>query len=186
MSLKLFRATGYHSILDPGEARLAPHPAWAVAGVAVWIGLADNVWLWRALAGAGPSPLEALLAGVGVAGAVGTLLSVLCWRRTFKPAATLLLLAGALLAGGVWVHGPQLQAAFSGALPALLPPWTALMRWQVPTALVVLGVIPVLVLWNGTLRRLPGTDQLEANVWGAMGYALLALAGFFGMSRLPS
>lgn len=185
MSLKLFRSTGYHSILDPGEARIAPHPAWAVAGVAAWIGLADNVWLWRALAGAGPSPLKALLVGIGVAGTVGTLLSVLCWRRTFKPAATFLLLVGALLAGGIWLQGAELQAAFGGALPALLPPWTSLMRWQVPTALVVLGVVPVLVLWNVTVRRVPGPAQLEANVWAAMGYALMALLGLFGMSRLP-
>jgi len=187
MSLKLFRSTGYHSILEVGEARLAPHPAWAVAGVATWVGLADNIWLWRALAGVGASPLKALLAGLGIFGAVGLFLSLLCWRRTFKPMAAFCLLAGALFAGGIWVQGVELQAAFGGGgLASLLPPWTSLMRWQVPTCLVVLGGVPVLVLWNGTWRRLPAAEQLEANAWAASGYALLGVIGFFTMARLPA
>ena len=48
MSLKLFRSTGYASILSPGETRVATHPGWLMAAVSAWVGFACNVALWRA------------------------------------------------------------------------------------------------------------------------------------------
>ena len=43
MSLKLFRSTGYSSILAPGESRVATHPGWVILAISLWIGFACNV-----------------------------------------------------------------------------------------------------------------------------------------------
>jgi lipid A ethanolaminephosphotransferase len=185
MSLKLFRSTGYSSILAPGETRVAMHPAWAVAAVSAWTGLACNPWIWRALTGAELAGLQALAAGAGAMGVVGTVLSLLGWRRTFKPVATLLLLAAALLAAGVWTQDLTLEAALAGKrLGALLPNWASLFGWQAPTVLVLLGVLPVLWLWSLQLRRLTGPAQFSANLSGMFFWGLVALGGFVGLAIL--
>ncbi|TFZ08926.1 hypothetical protein [Ramlibacter humi] len=186
MSLKLFRSTGYHSILAPGEARLALHPGWAVAAVGGWVGFVCNVWLWHVMLTGGSGFLPALASAVGVAGATACLLSVFGWRRTFKLAATFVLLVAALLAGGAWVNGVPAQALSDDTfrIASMLPPWATLFRWQVPTLLVVLGGLPVLWLWNLQLRRLSGPAQMSVNVWGAIWWGLLAAAGFFALGRL--
>ena len=84
MRLKLFRATGYSTLLMPGEVRTSPHPGWLVLAVSLWVGLACNVALWRQVAG---SPLAAgwpatLLLAAFVTGAGICVLSLLAWRRT--------------------------------------------------------------------------------------------------------
>ncbi len=177
MSLRLFRTTGYHSILTPGESRIALHPGWAVLAASAWIGLACNPWLWLALVGRGTDGPAALAAGLVIASACGFVLSLACWRRTFKPAATLVLLVAALACAGVWSHGMSLQDAMAARPTALLPGWAALFGWQVPSLLVVLGVAPMLWLWNTQLRRLTGPAQGRANL---AGMAIAALCGVLG------
>jgi len=181
MSLKLFRSTGYHSILSPGETRVAMHPGWAVMAASVWIGYACNPWFWHSLA-AGADVVPATLLGAAVTGATGSVVSLFGWRRTLKPVATVLLAAAALVAAGVWTQDMALGAAFEGQRPALaLPSWASLFSWQVPTLLGLLGLLPMLWLWNAQLRRLGGPAQLRANLTGMAlgatitGGALLAL-----------
>ncbi len=180
MSLKLFRSTGFHSILTPGEARLALHPGWAVAIASGWIGVACNVWFWHALASGGRGLALALGAVLALAGAAGFVLSVLGWRRTFKAAGTAALLFGALLAGGVLTQDipAGLLVDPSLRLSTLMPTWASLLQWQVPTLLVLLGGIPVLYLWNVQLRRLPGSAQLRTNLAGMVAWALVFTCGF--------
>jgi lipid A ethanolaminephosphotransferase len=188
MQLKLFRSTGYHSILAPGEARLAPHPGWAVAGAGAWIGFACNVWFWQALAAGGAGLARAACLGLAIGAAAAAVLSLFGWRRTIKPVATLMLLAAALLAGGAWVNAVPATALAgeSFRITSLLPPWASLFRWQVPTALVVLGLLPVLVLSNVKLRRLSGSAQMRVNTWGIVWWGLLAAAAFWTLGRLPA
>lgn len=187
MSLKLFRSTGFHSILTPGEARLALHPGWAVAAVAGWVGIACNAWLWQALVGMG-SLLPAIAASIGIAGAVGFFLSVFGWRRTFKPAATSALLGSALLSGGVWTQTIPPTALVDDAtrISALLPAWASLFSWQVPILLVLLGGLPVLWLWNTQLRRLSGPAQLRSNLGGIFLWFFVASVGFALLGRLAA
>lgn len=170
MSLKLFRSTGYSSILAPGETRVAMHPAWVVLAVSLWIGLACNVALWRALARSSestPGLAWALTAGACAASAVGVILSLMGWRRTLKPVATVLLLLAALGACGVWIQSLPLDAGFLNQRPSgLLPAWSSFLRWQVPALLVGLGLVPMLWLWSTHPRRLSGPEQLVANVSG--------------------
>ena len=64
MALKLFRSTGYSSILAPGETRIATHPGWLILAISLWIGFACNVAVWREVRtlGAGPGLARTLLA----------------------------------------------------------------------------------------------------------------------------
>ena len=186
MSLKLFRSTGYSSILAPGETRVATHPGWLVLATSLWIGFASNVALWRALISgveSGRGLGWALTAGVFATAASGAVLSLLGWRRTFKPAATVLLLLAALAACGIWFQSLPLEASLlDRGLAALLPAWPSLLRWQVPVLLLVLALMPMLWLWNTQVRRLPGPEQLGVNAAGmAAGAAVVAVSGYLLM-----
>ena len=183
MSLKLFRATGHQSILGAGETRTATHPAWLVFATALWIGFACNVALWRELlpaSEAGRGLAWSLAAGSFAASASGVVLSLLGWRRTFKPAATLLLLLAALVAAGAWFQSlPLTTGLLNNNASALVPAWRALLRWEVPVLLVVLALLPIALLWNTKVRRLPGPEQMSVNAGGlAVGGVVLAISGF--------
>ncbi|HZY19670.1 MAG TPA: hypothetical protein VFE82_14435 [Ramlibacter sp.] len=187
MSLKLFRHTGFHSVLTPGETRVALHPGWAITGASLWIGFACNVWVWRALVGGSENLGRSLVAGAVVAGIVGFVLSLFGWRRTLKPMATLLFLVAALLAGGTWVQDLSFQAAVEGKrLGLLLPPWASFFRWQLPTLLVLLGLLPMIWIWNAQLRRLGGPVQLRSNILGMVLAACVAAGALSLLGRLPA
>jgi glucan phosphoethanolaminetransferase (alkaline phosphatase superfamily) len=188
MSLKLFRHTDYaQSILSPGETRFAMHPGWAVVATSLWIGLACNVWLWHAIAGAPDQLLPALAVGLTVTGVAGFLLSLLGWRRTFKAVATLLLLAAAAVATGVFTQGLALETVLAGKrFLSLMPSWTSLFGWQAPTLLALLGGAPVIWLWSQQLRRLDGSSQMAINVTGMLLSVLVLAGGLVLQFGLPS
>jgi len=170
MALKLFRSTGYSSILMAGEARLAMHPGWMILAVSVWTGFVSNVALWRAMAGTqGSQGLgHALLLGLCVAGASGAALSLLGWRKTIKPAAIALLFLAALTASSIWSQALPLDGSLFDRRPASLvvPPWASLLRWQVSAALAGLALVPAIWVWQKQVRRLSGPDQLKVNISG--------------------
>lgn len=183
MSLKLFRSTGYTSILSPGETRAATHPGWLIAAVSAWVGLACNVALWRAVSAAdGHALMRALTVGAMVAAIWGVVLSVLGWRKTLKPAGTFIVLLMALMAGSIWTQALPVDASlFDHDLSSLIfPSWASLLRWQVPTLLVALAVLPSVWMWHTHVRRLPGPQQLSINMSGVM----LAGAVFAGSGYL--
>jgi lipid A ethanolaminephosphotransferase len=181
MALKLFRSTGYSSILAPGETHMAKHPGWVVLAVSLWAGFVCNVLLWRAvraLPDAAGLP-HALALGAFIAGACALFLSVLGWRKTLKPAATLVLFLAGLSACAIWSQGLPLTSIAEVRLPRLyMPPWASLLRWQVSLLLVVLAVIPTIWAWNTPVRRLPGPAQLSANLRGMLAAAVVL--GLFG------
>lgn len=182
MALKLFRSTGYSSILSPGETRVAMHPGWMILATSVWTGFVSNLALWHQFAASPAQPAglaAALLVGAYVAAACGLVLSVLGWRKTLKPASTLLLFLGALSACAAW--GDSVAPGLLDArLPGLsLPSWASLMRWQASALVVGLALIPSAWVWHASVRRLPGPKQLRANLTGALlAGALLAGSGF--------
>lgn len=184
MALKLFRSTGYHSILAPGESRVATHPGWLILAVSLWIGFACNISLWRylrALDTGGISLERALLGGALIAAACASLLSLLGWRRTLKQTATILLLLAALSTASLWVQGLPLDSNLfdRGLRSVFLPPWPSLLRWQFPVLLVVLGLLPMLWVWQLQVRRVPGPQQLASNLTGMlMGLLAVAVSGW--------
>jgi len=186
MSLKLFRSTGYESILSPGETRVSMHPGWIITATSAWAGFACNVALWRELwAGDRAGLAWAFALGAFVAAACAAILSVLGWRKTLKPAATLILFVAALAACAIWgqdipVDASLLQKRLSGLI---LPSWASLLRWQVSALLVVLALAPTIWLWNTQVRRLPGPQQLSINMMGILLASIMVAASGFLLFR---
>jgi lipid A ethanolaminephosphotransferase len=167
-----------------GEERLAPSPAWAVAAVSAWVALACNAGLWQAAVDVDIAAVaRALARSLMLYGIVVATLSLICWRRTFKPLASTLLVLAAASAASTWLH--KLPSDFMDAAPdRLFPGWAALLDWRVSTLLAVLGLVPVLVLWSTQLRRLSGPAQLGANLKGLVLGALLAATGALSVQLL--
>ena len=183
MSLKLFRATGHSSILTVGETRVAPHPAGPLLAISAWIGFGCNVGLWRLLSGAPDDSrsLAWLMAAGILAGSICLLiLSLLGWRRTFRPAATILMVLAGMVAFSAWTQNlPWDLNLLDRPLRALLPAPASLMRWQALAMVVGLVVLPVMLLWRVQVRRLPGPTQLRLNLTGmAAGVVGLLLSGY--------
>ncbi len=181
MPLKLFRSTGYASILAPGETRQGTnHPGRVILAVSLWAGFACNVALWRSFRGQADLA-HALALGAFVASACGFVLSMLGWRATLKPAATLVVFLAALSACAVWGQSLPLDRPLSEMRLStlMIPPWASLLRWQVSLLLVVLAVIPTMWVWNTPVRRLAGPKQLSVNLKG-----MLAAACFLAVSAL--
>ena len=178
MALRLFRTTGYSTLLMPGESRLATHPAMLVLWASLWLGVACNVGVWRALAGT-LDWRTAAGAVLLVCGGTGAVFSVLGWRRTLKPAITLALIAGALVAAGLWSQQLPIDTLWQGPPRTLLPAWTSFMRWDVLALMLVLAVLPIVWLWNHSVRRMPGPRQLQSNFLGALVGALVFGGGLF-------
>lgn len=181
MSLKLFRSTGYSSILAAGETRLATHPGWMIFWTSVWVGFACNTVLWRQLRSPGSSSLtQALAFGVFAAGLCGFVLSLLGWRKTLKPAALAMLFVAALGVCAVWSRAAPPAGGLSFWEPAL-PSWDGLLRWQAWAALAGLALVPACWVCRTQVRRLPGQQQLGVNVTGmVLAGSLLAASAFLG------
>ena len=178
MGLRLFRTTGYSTLLMPGEARIAPHPARLVLFASLWLGVACNVAVWRALAGSVDWRTAAAATAL-VSGGAGVFFSLLGWRRTLKPAITLALILGALVGAGVWNQRLPIETLWHGPPRTLLPPWTSFMRWEVLAMVLLLAVVPIVWAWNHPLPRLSGPAQLRSNLAGAFVAALVFGAGVF-------
>lgn len=182
MALRLFRTTGYSTLLMPGETRVATHPSVVVLWASLWLGLACNVAVWRLLGGHAVQWRAVMASVLLIGGACGVVFSLLGWRRTLKPAVTVALIAGALAACGLWVQKLPIETVWQGPPRALLPSWADFMRWQVLVLVLVLAVVPIVWLWNAQVRRLPGPKQLRTNLAGA----LLAAAVFAGGLFVPA
>lgn len=181
MSLKLFRSTGYSSILTAGETRLATHPGWMIFWTSVWVGFACNTVLWQQLHSPGSSSLaQALTFGLFAASLCGLVLSVLGWRKTLKPAALAMLFLAALGVCAVWSQAAPPARTLSFWEPAL-PSWAGLLRWQAWAALAGLALVPAWWVCRMRVRRLPGQQQLGVNVTGmVLAGSLLAASAYFG------
>lgn len=176
MALKLFRTTGYSTLLMPGEARLARHPAQLVLWGSLWLALACNVGVWRFLSG-GEDWRAAVASILLIAGSTGAVLSLLGWRRTLKPALTIALLTGALVADGFWIQQLPVHTLWQGPPRTWLPSWTSFLRWQGGVLVLVLAVLPMVWVWHTSVRRLSGPAQLRSNVLGAVLGCLVVAAG---------
>ncbi|GAB3665009.1 hypothetical protein GCM10028813_45990 [Ramlibacter alkalitolerans] len=177
MALKLFRSTGYSSLLMPGESRLATHPSRLVFGASLWLALACNVGLWRLAAGTAADVRSALASVLLLAGANGVFLSLFGWRRTIRFATTVALLAGALVACGLWSQQLPIETLWHGPSRSLLPGWASFLRWQVIALILVLAVVPIVWVWNHGLRRMSGPAQLKANLASGVLAAVVFVAG---------
>jgi lipid A ethanolaminephosphotransferase len=179
MPLKLFHTTGYSTLLQPGETRIPPHPARLVVFGSLWLGLACNMAVWRLLAGSGEGWRTTVGSAAVLAGGTAVFLSLLGWRRTLRLAMTLVLVAGALFAAGVWTQHLPVDALWQGAPRTWLPAWTSFLRWQVLGLMLVLAVLPIVWVWAAPMRRISAHAQLRVGTVGIFLGAALAGAGIF-------
>ncbi len=179
MSLKLFRSTGYSSILAAGETHTAMHPGWLILATSLWVGFACNAVLWRQLRAPGTSALsQALVSGTFIAASCALVLGALGWRNTLKPAATLILLVAALGVCAVLGTAPAVVMADLPPAGLLLPSWNGLLQWQAWAALGGLALLPAVCIRKMRVRRLPGGKQLRTNLVCVLAAAtVLALSG---------
>ena len=177
MALKLFRTTGYSTLLMPGEARLAPHPVRLVLWGTLWLAIACNVGLWRLVLQRTDDWRNTVASVLVIGGVAAIFLSLFGWRRTIKPALTIALIAGALAADGLWSQQLPIEALWQGPPRTWMPGWATFLRLQGLATLVVLGLVPIVAAWNAQLRRISGPAQLKTNVWGIVLGAVLLGAG---------
>jgi lipid A ethanolaminephosphotransferase len=178
MALRLFRTTGYSTLLMPGESRVATHPGMLVLWASLWLGIVANVAVWRWLGGS-LDARHALASSLVIMGASGALFSLLGWRRTLKPVITFTLIGAALVAAGLWSQQLPIETLWQGPPRTLLPSWASFMRLDVLGIVLVLAVVPVVWLWNHAVRRMPGPRQLQSNITGAMLAAIVMACGIF-------
>jgi len=161
----------------PGETSVRPHPARLVLWGSLWLALVGNVGVWRLLLQRSDDWRSTLASVFLIAGASGTLLSLLGWRRTIKPALTLAFIAGVLVADGLWSRQLPVEALWQGPPRTWLPDWTSFLRWQGWLLVLLVAVLPIVATWHVQVRRLSGQAQLKSNLWGAMLAAVLFAGG---------
>lgn len=165
-------------------------PATLVIASSLWIAVAGNATLWRALherglvQATGGWLLAGTLAGMLAAG-LFALLSLLAWRRVLKPAIVLLLFATA--AGGyfMWTYGIVIDSTM--AANTLQTDWRearALMSPRLAMVLVLAGALPSWVAWRMPVRQRRWKQQALRNAAGAAG-GLLLLAALLLLSFQP-
>lgn len=167
MTIKLFHVTEFaeSAYLSPETQREVTHPVTVLSLTSLWLTVVCNIPLWRELS---HLPLETgqlwwlgLRLGLIMVFALMALLSLLCWRRTLKPAALLLLLLSAL--------NTPLMLGQAGAieLSAGLSTTAAQVRhaasWQLAGLFLALGLLPSLWLWRLPVRRIPLLANLRQN-----------------------
>ncbi|WHZ11086.1 MAG: Lipid A phosphoethanolamine transferase, putative [Burkholderiaceae bacterium] len=171
-TLRLFRNTEFalsSLFFSPEQQRAATHPGWIIVTASLWIATVCNLALWRALWRLPDlHSAHGLWFGIGfavaIAAAIGAILSLLCWRWTFKPAITLLLLIAAagtyfMLSYGVVIDTPMMV----NVLQTNPREVANLMNWRLAVTVLVLALLPALWLWPRPLRRIGGWRQLRMN-----------------------
>jgi glucan phosphoethanolaminetransferase (alkaline phosphatase superfamily) len=173
MSVKLFRSTGFPEVFEAGKIRPATHPAWLILGISLWVGFVCNVALWRAADEPASSAAlqQTLVLALAISAASATLVSLFGSRGTFKPVASMLLLAAGLGAACEWSLPPggvaELHATVMLWLDGSPLPWKAI------GVLAACGVAPVLLLWRTPVRRMASYRQRNINYTGAFFGAVL-------------
>ena len=185
-SVKLFRVTEFAESLfqSPQAHRSAAHPLVVMLLVALWLATAGHWPLWHTLLlGTEPGTTRPLLAtAVLTQLTLGSLfwLALSCWRWTFKPAMTMLLIWAALGSCAMWLQIASGQAvavtpAALGQFLANPAHWSRLFNWQCGLTILVVALLPATLFWKVRIRRIPLPQSLVTNaVVLVVAYGLLA------------
>ena len=147
----------------------ALHPSKAVLLLSLWLAVVCNVPLWRAVAALpGQDSLRgwgfALAFALIVTAGNAALLSLLAWRLTLKPAATVLLLMAAFGAYFMLAYGIVIDASMlTNALQTDFRESRDLLNWRLPVTVLALSAPPLLWLQRRPLQRLSALRQLGHN-----------------------
>lgn len=174
-SVKLFRVTEFAESLfqSPQAHRSALHPLALMLLVALWLATVGHWPLWQTLLlRAEPGAVRPVMALAVASNLIlGALiwLALLCWRRTSKLAATLLLVWAALGSCAMWLQSSTGQAvavtpAALGKFLANPAHWARLLNWQCAATLLVVAVLPAMAVWRSRIRRISLSHNLLLNV----------------------
>lgn len=140
-----------------------------VALISLWMATACNVPLWRAVAALpGQGSLRGWLFSIAfvliVAAGNTALLSLLAWRFTLKPAATVLVLMAAFGAYFMMTYGIVIDASMlTNVLQTDVHEAGDLLSWRMPITVLVLAGPPLLWLYKRPVRRLSTLRLLGHN-----------------------
>lgn len=169
------------------------HPAWLVLASALWLATVCNLALWRALArsddlSAGQATLLGLALAAMICGALCSLLGLLAWRWTLKPAITLLLLAAAFGAYFMMSYGVVIDTTMITNVLQTDPRETRdLLNLQLGAYLLGMAVLPAVVVWRWPVKRLHWPRQLAQNGLLMLGgVALLVVALLLSFQAMSS
>ena len=136
------------------------HPAWVVVLISTWLATACNVPLWREVA---QLPGQGSLRGWGfaiafaliVAAGNAALLSLLAWRWTLKPAATVLVVMAAFGAYFMLAYGVAIDASMlTNVLQTDVKEAGDLLNWRMLATVLALAVPPLWWLLRRPVLRL--------------------------------
>ncbi len=136
------------------------HPAWVVVLVSTWLATACNVPLWREVAQLpGQGSLRgwgfAIVFAVIVAAGNAALLSLLAWRWTLKPAATVLVVMAAFGAYFMLAYGVAIDASMlTNVLQTDVHEATDLLNLRMLATVLALAVPPLWWLLRRPVQRL--------------------------------
>ncbi len=185
----MFRAQPSSRSSPPANTRVAAafrsQPLWLLLVASLWIATVCNLPLWRELLSLpeldnGRGLWFGLCFAAMIVGATTTLLSLLAWRWTLKPAITLFLISAAaggyfMLAYGVVIDPTMIV----NALQTDMHETRDLLNWQLALAVLLLGVLPAWWVWRQPVGRAPVPRQILRNGLSLLlGLALLVGATF--------
>ena len=187
-SVKLFHVTEFAESMfqSPQAHRSALHPLVLMLLVAVWLAMVGHWPLWQTLllrtepGAIRPAMALAVAAHLFLAALIW--LALLCWRRTFKLAATLLLVWAALGSCAMWLQSSTGQAVAVtpmalGKFLANPAQWARLLNWQCGVTLLVVAILPAIAVWRSRIRRIALSHNLILN-------AAMLLASYVVLSWL--
>jgi lipid A ethanolaminephosphotransferase len=178
MALKLFRSTGYGTMLDAQSAaawQKAPaharswNPIFVLLIVSAWLSTVCNYALWRELSRIGRlnSPMDYVFA-IGLAviifAAICAVFALLAWRKTIKPVAIFLLIAAALGAHFMTSYSVVIDRTMMINTLQTNPSETRdLLNWKFFAALLLLGVLPSVWVLRARVRSVAWLKQATYN-----------------------
>ncbi|MBX3660416.1 MAG: phosphoethanolamine--lipid A transferase [Ramlibacter sp.] len=158
------------------------NPLWLIVGASLWMATAGNAALWREL-----GALSVLDSPAGwafgaalsliIALALVALLSLLAWRWTLKPALTFLLLAAAFGAHFMLSYRVVIDATMMVNVLQTNPAEAAdLLSLRLVGLVLVLGVLPVVLVWRTPVDYGRWPRRLLWNLLGLFGAGILIVA----------
>jgi lipid A ethanolaminephosphotransferase len=157
-----------------------------VIAASLWLAVVGNLALWKTLLGLPDlTGWHGLAFGAAfalmIASVLTSLLSLLAWRFTLKPAITLLLLLAAFATHYMWMYGIVVDTPM---LVNVLQTDTREARdqlsWQLLGTVLGLAVLPMRWLWRQPITPSPWTQQILRNCGLLAGSLLLT----FGTTQL--
>lgn len=170
--VKLFRVTEFaqSTFTSPQAHKNAIHPVWVMLIIAAWVATIGHWPLWNLFLQPESQVTPLLMVYFAVQWMAASLLimSLLCWRWTFKIAVTLLVFWAALGACEMITLAESGRAI--GVTPRTLMAfllqsdnWALLVSRITLFTLLHGAVVPAALLWTGTLRRIPFNQNLTIN-----------------------